>query len=762
MQVRRRINVSGIVQGVGFRPYVYRLASERHLVGNIGNTSSGVTIEVQGTSGAIADFVTRLPVEVPALAHITRIELHDLPCNGDLVFRILASRKESEAEALISADVAICPDCLQEMFDPTDRRYQYPFINCTNCGPRFTIMRGIPYDRGRTSMAVFPMCPECQAEYDNPANRRFHAQPNACWKCGPHVELWDGNGQSIAEVGAAIREAAIRLRNGSVVAIKGLGGFHLAADATNPAAVARIRERKHRAEKPFAVMVASLDIAEQLCEMDDNSSRTLQAIERPIVLLPREDSNGIAAQVAPFNRYLGVFLPYTPLHHLLFAEGSFSALVMTSGNLSEEPIAIENGEAIERLRGIADCFLVHNRDILLRCDDSVVRVAAGKTQQLRRSRGYVPVPVFLAEELPRVLAVGGELKNTICLTRGEHAFLSQHIGDLENFESYRFFEQAVSHLCEVLEVRPEIVACDLHPGYFSTRWALKQEGVHLVGVQHHHAHIASCMAENHLQGRVIGIALDGTGYGADGHLWGGEVLVAGYDGFERAAHLEYVPMPGGECAIREPWRMAISYLAHHYGRDFLEFSLPFLQQCNRDEIEVVLRMVQRNLNSPLTSSCGRLFDAVAALVGIRSRVNYEAQAAIELEMAIAVDNDEGAYPFGLVADGAGWIIQTHPFFNALLHDLKSQIEPSIISLRFHNGLVQVFAQLARLLRQQTTLNRICLSGGTFQNLYLLEHLRAQLLADGFDVFTHSEVPAGDGGLCLGQAVVAAAQFKRHR
>ena len=528
MDVRRQIEVSGIVQGVGFRPYVYRLATGRQLSGTIRNTSAGVTIEIQGPAETVQNFVEHLPAEAPPLARITSLAVHDVPCNRDQDFRIVHSHEGEQVRTLISPDVAICPDCLRELFDPKDRRYRYPFINCTNCGPRFTIIRDIPYDRPSTSMAMFPMCQPCLAEYENPLDRRFHAQPNACWECGPRVELWDKSGKRI-ECRDPIAEAVSGLHAGLVVAVKGLGGFHLAVDATNPAAVALLRQRKRRVEKPFAVMVPDLQAAEEICELDVAASTVLQSIQRPIVLLSKKLPSMIPDEVAPFNRYLGLFLPYTPLHYMLLAEGGFKALVMTSGNLSEEPIAIDNCEAVTRLSGLADYFLVHNRDILLRCDDSVVRVAGGVTRHLRRSRGFVPVPVFLKDEQPSVLAVGGELKNTICLTKGKHAFLSQHVGDLENVESYAFFNQAIEHLKRILEIRPEIIAYDLHPDYFSTKWALQQCGAQLLGVQHHHAHIASCMAENHLEGRVIGFALDGTGYGTDGHIWGGEVLTAGYE-----------------------------------------------------------------------------------------------------------------------------------------------------------------------------------------------------------------------------------------
>jgi len=758
MDVRRQIDVSGIVQGVGFRPYVYRLATGRHLSGSIRNTSAGVTIEIQGPPEQVQDFVERLPAEVPPLARITGVEIRELPCNGDHDFSIVHSHEGEEIRTLISPDVAVCPDCLREMIDPADRRYRYPFINCTNCGPRFTIIRDIPYDRPGTSMAVFPMCAACRAEYENPLDRRFHAQPNACWECGPKVELWDRHGKRI-ECPDPIVEAVSALLGGSVVAVKGLGGFHLAVDATNPAAVASLRQRKRRVEKPFAVMVPDAEAAADICELDDTARAILESIQRPIILLPKKAASVIPEEVAPFNRYLGVFLPYTPLHYLLLSTGRFKALVMTSGNLSEEPIAIDNQEAVHRLGGLVDYFLVHNRDILLRCDDSVVRVAGGATRHLRRSRGFVPVPVFLKNEQPSVLAVGGELKNTICLTKGKHAFLSQHVGDLENVESYSFFHEAIEHLERILEIRPEVIAYDLHPDYFATKWALQQTGTKLVGVQHHHAHIASCMAENHLEGRVIGFALDGTGYGTDGNIWGGEVLVAGYEDFERVAHLEYLSLLGGAAAIREPWRMAVSYLAHHFGREFLKLEIPFVRILDPGKVELLLRMMEQGVNSPLTSSCGRLFDAVAALIGIRREVNYEAQAAIELEMAMAGSEEKQGYPIKLISEGNGWIIGTQPLFTALVEDLGRNVSTAAISQRFHNGLVEGFVELATLLQKKTNLDRICLSGGTFHNIYLSQQLEARLSAAGFQVFTQKEVPSGDGGLSLGQALVAAARVR---
>jgi hydrogenase maturation protein HypF len=754
MQVRREIRVSGIVQGVGFRPYVFRLATELDLSGTIRNTSAGVTIEIQGPTGLVEDFVLRLPQEAPTPARIIGVAVRELPCNGDHEFQILASHAGEPVRTLISPDIAICGDCLRELFDPADRRYLYPFINCTNCGPRFTIVRDIPYDRSSTSMAAFPMCAACRAEYEDVHNRRFHAQPNACWKCGPQLEWWDSQGCSI-QTSDPVREAAQRLGMGEVVAIKGLGGFHLAADATNRSAVERLRERKRRIEKPFALMMPDLDTAARFCEIDDAARDALASRQRPIVLLPKRQGAPIAQAVAPHQGDFGVFLPYTPLHHLLFAAGEFSALVMTSGNMSEEPIAIQNQEAVTRLGGIADYFLVHNRDILLRCDDSVVRCGPGSLRQIRRSRGYVPAPMELRGTLPPVLAVGGELKNTICLARGNLAFLSQHIGDLENVESFNFFREAIEHLSKILEIEPEIIAYDLHPDYLSTKWVLAQKNIRRVGVQHQHAHIASCMAENGIDGRVIGLALDGTGYGADGNIWGGEALLADFSGFERAAHFAYVPMPGGAAAIHEPWRMAVSYLARNFGPQFLEWDIPFVRALDRGKAGMILQMIERGVNSPLTSSCGRLFDGVAALLGLRGRVNYEAQAAMELETLGRASDDAGAYPFDVRQVNGFRVIGTQSLFGAIIEDLTRGVPPEIISRRFHNGLVAVLARLACLLRQDSSLTRVCLSGGVFHNSLVLDPLIRNLNAAGFDVFTHAQVPPGDGGLSLGQAVIAA-------
>lgn len=756
--VRKAVDVSGIVQGVGFRPFVYRLAQECNLAGYIVNTSAGVTIEIQGSSESVENFLRRLSEEAPPLSKVTSVEPRDLELQAGEGFHILASEAGAAAKALISPDVATCEDCLREMNSPRDRRFRYPFINCTNCGPRFTIIKEIPYDRARTSMAPFKMCPSCQAEYDDPANRRFHAQPNACWDCGPQLQLLGADGM-LLDVREPVRETANLLQQGKIVAIKGLGGFHLACDAANDVAVTLLRERKRRVEKPFAVMLPRVEAAEALCEVDEVSRRLLLSKERPIVLCPKREAPPLAEGVAPGNSYLGIFLPYTPLHTLLLASGKFRALVMTSGNLSEEPIAIENDEAVQRLASIADAFLVHNRDIVRRCDDSVVRVGADIPQLFRRSRGYVPVPVVLESESVPILAVGGELKNTVCLVRGAEAFLSQHIGDLENLESYSFFEEAREHLQHILEVKPTAIAYDLHPDYFSTKWALTRTDLPLIGVQHHHAHIAACMAENHLDDWVIGIALDGTGYGTDGAIWGGEVLVADYSEFQRAAHFAYIPLPGGSAAIHEPWRTAVSYLFSQYGRKFTSLGIPMVNSLDPQKLGLVLQMIERQVNSPMTSSCGRLFDAVAATIGLRKEVNFEAQAAMELEMAARISQDQVAYPFEIVAVGEKWEIGTRRLFEYLLKDLQDGVATSTMARRFHNGLTSLFVKVALKIRERTNLHRVCLSGGCFQNLLLFESLLDALREKGFEVYFHSEVPAGDGGISLGQAAIAARRLQ---
>ncbi|WP_255484437.1 carbamoyltransferase HypF [Granulicella sp. 5B5] len=735
---------------------MYRLANRYGLTGQVKNTGSGVAIEVQGSQAAFGKFLEALRSEAPPLARITSVSVEEAAFLPETVFAIVSSHSGGHGDTLIAPDAATCVDCLRELFDPADRRYLYPFINCTNCGPRFTILRRVPYDRPNTSMAAFPMCRDCRAEYDDPLSRRFHAQANACWKCGPQLTLMDAKADVV--VGDPLDRAIEFLRAGRIVAIKGLGGFHLSVDATNAVAIATLRRRKRRFEKPLAVMVPDLLHAEQFCLVSPEDRATLVSVERAIVLMHARGDSRLPNTIAPGIPDLGIFLPYTPVHHLIFARGNFAALVMTSANLSEEPICIDNDEATARLRGVADLFLVHNRDILLRCDDSVVRSIQGRTTVLRRSRGYVPTPVRLKAELPPVLAVGGELKNAVCMTKGREAFLGQHIGDLENLAAYRSFEESMSHLQDILEWKPTAIAHDLHSGYLSTGWALKQKDVQIVAVQHHHAHVASCMAENHLTGPVIGVVLDGTGYGTDGHVWGGEVLVADFDGFRRAAHLEYVSMPGGAQAVQEPWRMAVAHL-HHAGVNRLDAAIPFLEGVSVHQMKVVRRMVECRIRSPLTSSCGRLFDAVAALIGLRTKVNFEAQAAIELEACCSDGIDIDKYRFAIKEDEC-FEIGTGLLFEQIVDDLKRGVSRETISRRFHQGLTSTLADVVLRISRETGVEQVCLSGGCFLNKPLRVGLEGSLRRRGLSVHTQSQVPCGDGGLSLGQAAIAAHRVLR--
>ncbi|MBI9084618.1 MAG: carbamoyltransferase HypF [Desulfobacterales bacterium] len=751
----RRVEINGIVQGVGFRPFVFSLARKHRLCGEVANTADGVWVHVQGDSRALDRFVDEIPKKCPPLAQITHLVTTPRPAGPYPDFTISPSRTAQGHTTLISPDVSVCADCLGELFDPGDRRYRYPFINCTNCGPRYTIIDDIPYDRPYTSMRHFTMCPQCQAEYDDPCDRRFHAQPNACPACGPQVQLCDTNGDMVDCVDP-IGRAAELVRQGKVLAVKGLGGFHLAVDAENDAAVECLRERKGREEKPFALMAADLERIGRFAEVGDAEAAILTTIQRPIVLLRQKPGQRISGRVAPGNRYFGVMLPYAPLHYLLL-EGDFAALVMTSGNLSEEPICIDNAEAFERLAGIADAFLVHNRDIYLRSDDTIVRHVAGTMRQIRRSRGFVPVPLFLRESQPSVLACGAELKNTVCLTREDRAFVSQHIGDLENTAALDFFELTVAHMQRILNVTPEIVACDLHPDYLSTRYAETLD-LKRIAVQHHHAHIISCLAENRADGAVIGLAFDGTGYGTDGTVWGGEVLLADAAQFSRVAHLETLPMPGSAAAIRQPWRMAVSSLYHVYGNDFFGLDLPFLRQIDDRKIRIVTDMMRTGLNSPLTSSLGRLFDAVAALCGIRERVSFEGQAAMELEM-MAAGQACGIYDFEW-GNGADRPIFLAPIISGVVADIQCRRPLPEISRRFHDTLIVLFTRLCVELRAEHGLDRVALSGGVFQNAILLTGMIHSLEKEGFDVLSHRLVPANDGGIALGQAVAAAAMAAR--
>ena len=817
------IRVRGVVQGVGFRPFVYRLARKHGLAGWVFNHSGGVEIEVEGLEAALAAFTHDLEAKAPPLARIEHVEVTDVPPNGDTAFEIRHSVAQTGRYQLISPDIATCPDCLRELLDAADRRYRYPFTNCTNCGPRFTIIADIPYDRPLTTMRDFVMCPECQAEYDDPLDRRFHAQPNACPVCGPHVWLTDAAGSPL--VGDEIRPddetvlARVRdlLLAGEILAIKGLGGFHLACDATSEVAVRTLRERKHRPAKPLAVMMATLEEVKQHCWVSEEEERLLTSSQCPIVLLAWKSESSVSRLVAPHNvcrilirDYLGVMLPYTPLHHVLLRDVG-RPLVMTSGNLSEEPIARDNDEALRRLAHLADYFLFHNRDIYARYDDSVWLVPQVSRERLetrffpknlvssppdvchpqpiRRSRGYAPFPVKLPFEIEQILACGAELKNTFCVTRDEYAFISQHIGDMENLETLEHFETTVELYKRLFRIEPAVVAYDMHPEYLSTKYALRLThrgtvttrpgGSSLipVPVQHHHAHIASCLADNGWSpddGPVIGVAWDGTGYGIDGHIWGGEFLVADYRGFRRAAHLEYMPMPGGEAAIRNPYRLAIGYLYALTGElpsDVVDRSgrchppVSFAAHVGEEELRIIQRQIDQGVNCPHTSAGGRLFDAVSALLGIREQASYEAQAAIELEMAaqevwgcgrVGAEPQPGSsgYPFGIEGGEDGAVIRLRALFEALLADRQGGMSVGEMAYRFHVTVAEMMQVMCERIARQTGLRTVALSGGCFQNRLLLALIVPRLQEAGLHVLLHRQVPCNDGSISLGQAVIA--------
>jgi hydrogenase maturation protein HypF len=744
------VRVEGTVQGVGFRPFVYSLATGLGLGGLVGNDADGVFAEVEGPAADIERFLVALERDAPPLARIERVATRSIPPNGSAAFEISPSGPGGQPNTLVSADTAMCADCLRELTDPADRRFGYPFINCTNCGPRFTIVLQVPYDRAATTMAAFAMCERCAAEYHDPADRRFHAQPVCCPACGPRLSLRHQDG-SVAD-GDPVQTAAVLLGQGRVLAVKGLGGYHLAAGATHEGAAAALRARKHREDKPFAVMAADLAAARRLCEVDDAAARLLTSPGRPIVLMPRRPG-AVANGVAPGNHQLGVMLPYTPLHHLLLRAAS-GPVVLTSGNRSDEPIAYRDDDAFSRLAGIADAFLTHDRAIHIRTDDSVVRVHRGREMLVRRSRGHVPEPVTVRAAFPRpVLACGAELKNTFCLAAGRRAFVSHHIGDLENAETLRSFTEGIAHFRRLFDITPQVVAYDLHPEYLSTKYALDLDGVEHRGVQHHHAHVASCLADNGEEGPVIGVAFDGTGYGTDGTLWGGEFLVADLAGFERGGHLAPVPMPGGAAAIRQPWRMAAAYLAAAYPGG-PPGGLAVMARHER-HWPAVVQIAAKRINAPLSSSAGRLFDAVAALLGVRDAINYEGQAAVELEQ-LADPAEPGSYRAEIAArqpfciEGAGLV-------RAATDDLLAQVAPAVVAGRFHNGVAALIEDGCVLLRERHGLGTVALSGGVFQNLILLGRVTARLEARGFRVLVHSRVPCNDGGISLGQAVIAGAQ-----
>ena len=779
------ISVRGIVQGVGFRPFVYGLAVKHGLKGWVCNTSEGVKIEVEGKAEAIQRFEQELHTQAPPLAHIEEVAIKYLPPVGYDRFEIRPSQALEGKYQLVSPDVATCRACLAELLNPEDRRCRYPFTNCTNCGPRFTIIEGMPYDRPKTTMRSFQMCSRCQAEYDSPLDRRFHAQPNACPECGPQVELVDNGGNRVAPIRSGsdpVAAAGQFLREGKIVAVKGLGGFLLACDATNDAVVRALRHRKRRSCKPFAIMVATLDEAKSHCYISPQEEELLLSPQSPIVLMRWREDSSVSREVGPNLQFLGIMLPYTPLHHILLRDTGLP-LVMTSGNLSEEPIATDNDEALAKLPGIAGYFLIHNRDIYSGYDDSVAVVERGTSQLIRRARSYAPYPIRLSFAVKQVLGCGAEEKNTFCLTTDCYAFVSQHIGDMENVETLEHFDSTISLYKRLFHVEPEIIAHDLHPDYLATKYAreLGELGLKLVPVQHHHAHIASCMADNGVETAVIGVAFDGTGMGADGNIWGGEFLVADYRDFRRVGHLQYLPLPGGAAAIKRPYRTAIGYILTLLGEGALsaviasgakQSQLASIGQVSEVEIEVIRRQIERKMNSPVSSSMGRLFDAISALVGIRGEIDYEGQAAVELEMAAlctviarpvpsgargldeAITGNNESYPYRIVEDQGIKVVHLRDLLLSVIEDLHHGIPKGRISVKFHTTVAQMINEMCHLIADESGVSQVALSGGVFQNRLLLRKTVGLLESSGFQVFTHRQVPCNDGGISLGQAVIA--------
>ena len=762
-RARCRILIEGVVQGVGFRPFVYRLAESHRLGGSVRNGQHGVLIDAEGDRDAIDRFLDRLKSTAPSSARLRRITVTwGAPHHDPGPFRIDTSAGEGEPALFPAPDLAVCAACLAEMGDSGNRRYAYPFLNCTQCGPRYTIIRALPYDRERTSMASFTMCPACRAEYEDPRNRRFHAEPTACPACGPRLALL-GSGGRVLDVPDPLQSVVAALQAGQVVAVKGLGGYHLTCDATAPGVVTELRRRKARDAKPLAVMVGSLEEARLLCVVSGTEAELLESAARPIVLLERRSpaaGQAVADEVAPRLRDLGLMLPYTPLQYLLL-ERTGRPLVMTSGNRTDEPIAYQDGDALTRLGGVADLFLVHDRPIEVRCDDSVARVVDGAPSVLRRARGYVPLAISLTHDAAEpILACGGELKNVFALVRGREVFLSQHLGDLGDERAYRAWTDAIAHLKRLLELAPSVVAHDLHPGYRSTSYARSLDGVHHIPVQHHHAHIASCLADNGVDDRVIGVAWDGTGYGTDGHVWGGEFLLADLDGFERVGSFQEVAMPGGEAAVREPWRMAAIFLQAVYGEAVEELDLAFVRRLDRSAWRLLSRAAERGLNAPLTSSAGRLFDAVASMLGLRDHVDFEAQAAMELE-ALAESEADRVYTVNLEEIDGRTIVRTPDIVLGVVEDILAGVGADRIGSRFHATLAEVIVRTCCRLREPSGLDRVALSGGVFQNRRLSRLAVEGLGRAGFQVYTHHQVPPNDGGLALGQAAIAA-RFREDR
>ncbi|MCB2182497.1 MAG: carbamoyltransferase HypF [Desulfobulbaceae bacterium] len=760
-----QLTVKGVVQGVGFRPFVYRLAKKYSFSGTVINCDEGVVIRLSPPLCRLANFLKELQDNAPPLATISSVSEQKIFDFFSDRFVILTSESSGTVSTIIPPDVACCADCLRELTDKQDRRYQYPFINCTNCGPRFSIVESIPYDRPATSMKVFPMCPDCQKEYNDPLDRRFHAQPNACWKCGPRLSWHDEKGREI-QCQNPIAEAVGALKQGKIVAIRGLGGFHLAVDATNNEAVGKLRKRKLRQSKPLAVMVADIETASEFCVVLPEEAQLLSSRQRPIVLLAKKEQNDLSPHLAPGISHLGLILPYTPFHHLLFMEPQGpKALVMTSGNRSDEPICTSNAEALDKLTDLSDCFLLHNRDIVTRVDDSLVRFAQRKVRFMRRARGYVPEAVSLDCELPEVLACGAMQKNTFCFAKGNTAYLSQHIGDLNGVENFEFYEESIQHLKDVLEITPQVVSCDLHPDYLSTHYA-EGLGLPLYRVQHHHAHAVAVMAEHGLHEETCAVILDGNGYGPDGTIWGGEILLAGLTSYKRLARLERLMQPGGDAAAKEPWRMALSVLLKAYGPSVLKkYGLAHsLTKIDAHKRATLIQMMEKNVNSPLTSSCGRLFDAVAALLDVCLVSDYEGQAAMELEslalggvQGFSLENmvrAEHRLPVVFEHMQGEMVIRSVPLIRAIVDLLDQGCDRSSLSLAFHCWLISSIAAALRELGCRHNIKNVVLSGGCLQNVILLQGLTQKLEMEGFHVFSGEKVPVNDGGISLGQAVVA--------
>jgi len=755
MIVARKIHINGIVQGVGFRPFVYSLAKRYQLTGWVRNSSAGVDIVASGETESISGFLQNLKAQAPPLSQIDEFLVEEVQVDGFQDFTIIPSQAVEGEFIPVSPDVSICPDCLAELNDPSDRRHRYPFINCTNCGPRFTIIRDIPYDRPLTTMAPFEMCGQCRSEYEDPLNRRFHAQPVACPDCGPNI--WFERKELDAdelENEEALQVAREYIRDGKVVAVKGLGGFHLACDATNPTAVESLRSRKKRSDKPFALMVPDVETARKYCSVSESEQVLLESRATPIVILDRLSGVDLPQSIAPNVKSLGMMLPYTPLHYLLIerGEGFPDVLVMTSGNISDEPIVYTNSNARHELEGIADGYLLNDRDIETRLDDSVIMELNDHPYFYRRSRGYAPAPLKFKQDLGEILAAGAELKNTFCLTRGNYTFLSHHIGDMENLETLRAYEEGIPHYEHIFKVKPEAIACDMHPDYLSSRYATDRsclEGIPLFPIQHHHAHLAAVLADNRWETTepVIGISLDGTGYGLDGNIWGGEILYGGYAQFERKFHLENMPLPGGDAATHNPDRIAAAYL----WKSGIGWSpdIPAISSYNSDDLEILRIQLEKNINCPQTSSMGRLFDAVAGLIGLCRSINYEAQAAIELENTIE-PSIQDTYCFEVSDDQ----ILLGPLLKDIVSDLHNGKNVGVIAAKFHNAVRNLVLMVSGLVYQETGCKIVALSGGVWQNRYLIRNAMDDLQREGFKVLVHRDVPANDGGIALGQALAA--------